>query len=69
MRHPTCQAVTAGVFPAAASSRGQYEPQPRALVAYLVEQQSVPYGRVREVLDDLFSSTHCIGRLLSPFSE
>ena len=36
-----------GTFPAEAPSRAQYGPRLRALAVYLVEQQFVPYGRVR----------------------
>ena len=50
VRCPTCQQVRAGVFPAAAPSRAQYGPRLRALAVYLVEQQLVPYHRVRALL-------------------
>lgn len=65
LRCPACQAVTAGVFPAEAPSRAQYGPRLRALVVYLVEQQLVPYGRVREVLADLFGVTLSLGTLVA----
>ncbi len=39
-----------GAFPAEAPSRAQYGPRLRALAVYLVQQQFVPYGRVRELL-------------------
>src|SRR5262249_1868927 len=55
LRCPACQTVTVGAFPSEAPSRAQYGPRLRALVVYLVEQQLVPYGRVRELLADLFA--------------
>ena len=54
MCRPVCQTITAGHFPAEVPSRAQYGPRLRALAVYLVEQQRVPYGRVRELLSDLF---------------
>ncbi|HEV2462127.1 MAG TPA: IS66 family transposase, partial [Ktedonobacterales bacterium] len=64
LRCPVCQAVTAGAFPAEAPSRAQYGPHLRALVVYLLEQQLVPYGRVREVLADLFGARLSLGTLV-----
>jgi transposase len=64
VRCPACQTVTVGTFPAAASSRAQYGPHLRALVVYLVEQQLVPYGRVRELLVDLFGARLSLGTLV-----
>jgi transposase len=51
---PTCQAITAGAFPAEAPSRAQYGPRLRALAVYLVEAQFVPFGRAQHLLADLF---------------
>jgi transposase len=59
-----CQAVTAGTFPAEVPSRVQYGPRLRALAVYLVEQQLVPYGRVRELLSDLFGAAPSVGTLV-----
>src|SRR5258706_1495963 len=64
VRCPACHAVTVGSFPADAPSRAQYGPRLRALVVYLVEQQLVPYGRVREVLADLFGAGLSTGTLV-----
>ena len=64
VRCPACQMVTAGAFPAEAPSRAQYGPRVRALAVYLVEQQLVPYGRVREVLADLFGASLSMGTLV-----
>jgi len=51
---PVCAQVSVGVFPAAAPSRAQYGPQLRALAIYLVEEQLLPFGRVQQLLGDLF---------------
>jgi transposase len=56
LRCPACQAVTAAPFPAEVLSWVQYGPRLRALAMYLVEQQLVPYGRVREVFSDLLGA-------------
>ena len=62
---PACRAVSAGNFPAEAPSRAQYGPQLRALAVYLVEQQFVPYARVRAVLADLFGAQLSSGTLVA----
>ena len=59
-----CQPVSVGVFPAEAPSRAQYGPRLRALAVYLVEQQLVPYARVRELLADLFGAHVSLGTLV-----
>src|SRR5271166_4939346 len=64
VRCPACQTVNVGGFPAEAPSRVQYGPRLRALCVYLVQQQLVPYGRVREVLDDLFGTSLSLGTLV-----
>jgi transposase len=64
LRCPQCHAVTVAAFPAEAPSRAQYGPQLRALVVYLVQQQLVPYGRVRELLADLCGSQLSLGTLV-----
>ncbi len=60
----SCRAVSVGTFPREASSRAQYGPQLRALAVYLVEQQLVPYARVRALLADLFGATLSSGTLV-----
>ncbi len=45
--------------------RAQYGPCLRALCVYLVEQQLVPYGRVREVLGDVFGARLSEGTLVA----
>lgn len=64
VRCPACQAVSVGRFPAEFPSRVQYGPRLRALCVYLVEQQLVPYGRVRDLLSDLFGSSLSLGTLV-----
>jgi transposase len=64
VRCPACQAVGVGTFPSAAPSRVQYGPRLRALCVYLVEQQLVPYGRVRALLADLFGASLSLGTLV-----
>jgi transposase len=62
---PACQAVSRGAFPPEAPSRAQYGPQLRALAVYLVEQQLVPYARVRELLRDLVGADLSSGTLVA----
>jgi transposase len=64
VRCPICQHVSAGVFPTEAASRAQYGPRLRALAVYLVEQQLVPYARVRTLLVDLFDAHVSLGTLV-----
>jgi transposase len=53
-----------GVFPAAAPSRAQYGPRLRALAVYLVQQQLMPYQRVRALLADLYGAQVSLGTLV-----
>ena len=69
VRCPACQAVTTASFPAEVPSRLQYGPRLRALAVYLVEQQLVPYGRVCEVLADLFGAALSAGTLVEWVSQ
>jgi transposase len=64
VRCPACHRVTSGAFPTVAPSRAQYGPRLRALAVYLVEQQLVPYGRVRELLADLLGADLSLGTLV-----
>lgn len=64
VRCPGCQTVTAAAFPATVPSRVQYGPRLRALAVYLVQQQLVPYGRVREVLSDVLGAELSVGTLV-----
>jgi transposase len=65
VRCPACQQVSVGAFPAEVPSRAQYGPRLRALVVYLVEQQLIPYGRVQELLADLFGLQLSCGTLVT----
>ncbi len=64
LRCRVCQHVSAAVFPAEALSRAQYGPRLRALAVYLVEQQLVPYARVRALLADLYGAQVSLGTLV-----
>jgi transposase len=50
---PSCQQMSRGSFPSGVESPVQYGPNLRALAVCLHEYQSVPLGRVRELLADL----------------
>jgi transposase len=63
VRCPSCEQVSVGVFPTEAPSRAQYGPQLRALAVYLVEQQLLPYARVRELFADLLGASVSVGTL------
>jgi len=63
VRCPRCEQVSVGSFPVEAPSRAQYGPRLRALAVYLVEQQLVPYARVRELLADLLGAFVSLGTL------
>jgi transposase len=63
VRCPVCAQVNVGAFPAEAPSRAQYGPRLRGLAVYLVEQQLVPYARVRELVADLLGARLSLGTL------
>jgi transposase len=63
VRCPACQTVSVGTFPAEAPSRAQYGPRLRAFAVYLLQQQFVPYSRVRELFADLCGATLSLGTL------
>lgn len=63
VRCPACAQVSRGAFPAEAPSRAQDGPRLRALAVYLVEQQLVPYARVRELVADLLGAHVSLGTL------
>jgi transposase len=63
VRCPACAAVSVGAFPAEAPSRAQYGPRLRGLAVYLVEQQLIPYARVRELFVDLLGAHVSVGTL------
>jgi transposase len=64
VRCPQCAQVSVGSFPAEASSRAQYGPGLRALGVYLLEQQLVPYARVRELFADVLGAPVSLGTLV-----
>ncbi len=61
VRCPRCEQLSVGTFPAEAPSRAQYGPRRRALAVYLVEQQLIPYARVRELFADLLGAHVSLG--------
>jgi transposase len=63
VRCPVCAQVSVGAFPAEAPSRAQYGPRLRALAVYLLEQQLIPYARVREVFTELVGAPVSVGTL------
>jgi transposase len=63
LRCPRCAQVSVGSFPAEAPSRAQYGPRLRALAVYLVEQQLIPYARVRDLFADLLGVHLSLGAL------
>ncbi len=65
VRCPACHLVSVAAFPQEASSRAQYGPRLRALAVYLVEQQLVPYARVRALVADLFGVSLSLGTLVA----
>jgi transposase len=64
VRCPRCEQVSVGPFPPEAPSRAQYGPRLRALAVYLLEQQLVPYARVRELLADVVGAPLSLGTLV-----
>jgi transposase len=63
VRCPACAAMNVGTFPAEAPSRAQYGPRLRALAVYVVEQQLIPYARVRELCAELVGAPVSLGTL------
>ena len=64
VRCPRCEQVSVGSFPPEAPSRAQYGPRLRALAVYLLEQQLIPYARVRELFADLVGAPVSLGTLV-----
>jgi transposase len=63
VRCPACAQVNVGVFPVEVTSRAQYGPRLRALAVYLLEQQLIPYARVREAFAELLGAPVSLGTL------
>jgi len=65
VRCPACGATTEAQAPAGVGTPQQYGPRLRAVAAYLVEQQFVPYARVREFFADVFGAALSVGTLVN----
>jgi transposase len=65
VRCPACGTTTEAQAPAGASAPQQYGPRLRAVAAYLVQQQFVPYARVREFFADVFGAALSVGTLVN----
>jgi len=57
--------MTVAAAPAGVRAPRQYGPRLRALCADLVQQQFVPYMRVREVVADVFGAALSVGTLVN----
>jgi transposase len=64
LRCPVCAHISVGTFPLQAASRAQYGSRLRAVAVYLLEQQLVPYARVRALLADLYGAQVSLGTLV-----
>jgi transposase len=65
VRCPRCGVTTAAQAPATVTAPRQYGPRLRAVAAYLVQQQFVPYARVRDLLADVFGAALSVGTLVN----
>ncbi len=65
VRCPSCGATTEAEAPSGVTAPQQYGPRLRALCAYLVQQQFVPYARVRELVADVFGAALSVGTLVN----
>ena len=65
VRCPACGATTEAEPPAGVSAPRQYGPRLRAVATYLVQQQFVPYARVREFFADVFGAALSAGTLVN----
>jgi transposase len=65
VRCPACGATTEAAAPAGVTAPQHYGPRLRALCAYLVQQQFVPYARVRELMAYVFGATLAVGTLVN----
>ncbi len=65
VRCPSCGATTQAREPTGVAAPRQYGPRLRAVGAYLVQQQFVPYARVREALADLFGVALSVGTMVN----
>lgn len=65
VRCPVCGVTTNAQAPAGVAAPRQYGPRLRAVAAYLVQQQFVPYARVRELLAEVFGAVLSVGTLVN----
>jgi transposase len=65
VRCPVCGATTAAEAPSGMKAPQQYGPRLRAVATYLVQQQFVPYARVRELLAEVFGAAVSVGTLVT----
>lgn len=65
VRCPHCGATTAGEAPGDVRAPRHYGPRLRAVATYLVQQQFVPYARVRELLAEVFGAALSVGTLVN----
>lgn len=66
---PHCQQLTTAAFPKGVSNWVQYGPGFRALAVYLVEYQLLPYARVCDLLNEIYSETLSPGTLAALIAE
>lgn len=66
---PICKKRNTAVFPAGVSNWVQYGPVFRAMAVYLIQDQLLPYGRVCEIMAELFQETISEGTLYTMVSE
>jgi transposase len=65
VRCPRCGATTAGQGPADVRAPRHYGPRLRAVATYLVQQQFVPYARVRDLFAEVFGAALSVGTLVN----
>jgi transposase len=69
VRCPSCGARTAGEAPADVRAPRHYGPRLRAVATYLVQQQFVPYARVRDLFAEVFDVALSGGTLVNLVRE
>lgn len=65
VRCPACGETTEAQAPAGVNAPQQYGPRLRAVASYLVQQQFVPYARVRELFAEVFGAALSVGTLVN----
>lgn len=66
---PHCGAENKGHFPEGVNGPAQYGQRMKALMVYLSTYQFIPYGRLQELLDDVFSCPLSQGTLVNANQE